>query len=121
MEKSIISQAVYTLTTYRQTHCTNGFKAVAGGGSGRGDAKEKVGSPVVWGCVSSCGKEGRNQMALICALGPSVTPICLNSNGVNPIHGLFVLSAVRVKQMGVAGGPDVPIRVAWLRPFFPHD
>ncbi|EYC04060.1 hypothetical protein Y032_0090g2390 [Ancylostoma ceylanicum] len=50
------------------------------------------------GCVSSCGKEGRDQVTLVGALGPSVTPICLNSNGVNPMHGLFVLSAVRVKQ-----------------------
>ncbi|EYC17058.1 hypothetical protein Y032_0031g2253 [Ancylostoma ceylanicum] len=68
------------------------------------------------GCVS-CGEEGRNQVAPIGAVGPSVTPICLNTNGINPIYGLIVLIAVRVKQMGVF----VPIRVAWLRLFFPHD
>ncbi|EYC43525.1 hypothetical protein Y032_0491g2405 [Ancylostoma ceylanicum] len=46
-------------------------------------------------------------------LGPPVTPICLNWNGVNPMaQGLFVLSAVRVKHVGVTSGPNVPIRVA---------
>ncbi|EYC08825.1 hypothetical protein Y032_0064g3551 [Ancylostoma ceylanicum] len=62
------------------------------------------------------------QTTLIGALGPLATPICLNSKRVSPIiHGLFLISAVRVKQMGVTGGPDVPITVARLRPFFPHD
>ncbi|EYC14784.1 hypothetical protein Y032_0039g155 [Ancylostoma ceylanicum] len=72
------------------------------------------------GVYHRAGKKGRNQVALIGAVGPSVTPICLNSNGVNPIHGLFVLSESN-RCVYVAGGPNVPIRVAWLRPFFPHD
>ncbi|EYB95468.1 hypothetical protein Y032_0159g3280 [Ancylostoma ceylanicum] len=37
------------------------------------------------------------------------------------MHGLFVLSLVRVKQVGVANGPNGPIRVVWSRPFFAHD
>ncbi|EYC05002.1 hypothetical protein Y032_0084g1720 [Ancylostoma ceylanicum] len=40
----------------------------------------------------------------------AVTPICLDSNGVDPIiHDLFGL---RVQRVGVTGSPNAPIRVA---------
>ncbi|EYC40365.1 hypothetical protein Y032_0617g696 [Ancylostoma ceylanicum] len=59
-----------------------------------------------------------SQATLIGAHGLPVKPICLNSNGVNfIIHGLFALDAVRVKLVGVTGGPKWPISVAWSRPF----
>ncbi|EYC36384.1 hypothetical protein Y032_0901g2955 [Ancylostoma ceylanicum] len=63
-----------------------------------------------------------SKATLVGALTPPVPPIYLNSNRVNRmIHGLFVLSAVRVEQVGVTRGPIVPISVACSRPFFPHD
>ncbi|EYC38063.1 hypothetical protein Y032_0745g2002 [Ancylostoma ceylanicum] len=31
------------------------------------------------------------------------------------------LTPFEFKQIGVVGGPSAPIRVIWLRPFFPHD
>ncbi|EYB86233.1 hypothetical protein Y032_0283g1331 [Ancylostoma ceylanicum] len=58
-------------------------------------------------------EKGCNQETLIGALRPPVTPICLNSRGVSPMtHGLFVVSAVRVKPVGVTCGPSAPITVA---------
>ncbi|EYC18273.1 hypothetical protein Y032_0028g1770 [Ancylostoma ceylanicum] len=52
--------------------------------------------------VSSRGKKRRSQATLIGVLGPPVTPICLNSNCVNPIvHAVLVFSAVRVKQLAL--------------------
>ncbi|EYC18271.1 hypothetical protein Y032_0028g1770 [Ancylostoma ceylanicum] len=48
------------------------------------------------------GKKRRSQATLIGVLGPPVTPICLNSNCVNPIvHAVLVFSAVRVKQLAL--------------------
>ncbi|EYC20589.1 hypothetical protein Y032_0021g294 [Ancylostoma ceylanicum] len=32
-----------------------------------------------------------------------------------------MLSDVRVKQVGVTGGPNAPVRVAWFLPLFHHD
>ncbi|EYB84779.1 hypothetical protein Y032_0310g2106 [Ancylostoma ceylanicum] len=62
------------------------------------------------------------QATLIGALGSPITLICLNSNSVIPIiHDLFVLSAVRVNQMGMTGGQNGPISFAWPHPFFLHD
>ncbi|EYC02258.1 hypothetical protein Y032_0101g3396 [Ancylostoma ceylanicum] len=53
---------------------------------------------------------------------PPATPTCLNSKGVHPTtHGLIVFSAVRAEQVRVTGGPNAPIRGAWLHPLFPHD
>ncbi|EYC46340.1 hypothetical protein Y032_0401g790 [Ancylostoma ceylanicum] len=52
-------------------------------------------------CIVVRGKKGRGQAALIGALGTPVMPICSNSIGPNPvIHGVFVLSAVRVQTSG---------------------
>ncbi|EYC20001.1 hypothetical protein Y032_0023g821 [Ancylostoma ceylanicum] len=44
-------------------------------------------------------KKGRNQSTLIGTFGQPASPICLTSSSVNAImHGLFALSAVRVKE-----------------------
>ncbi|EYC04822.1 hypothetical protein Y032_0085g1812 [Ancylostoma ceylanicum] len=51
-------------------------------------------------------EKGASQATLIGLFEPPTTPICWNSNGVNPMtHGVFVLSAVcavRVKQATLA-------------------
>ncbi|EYC06596.1 hypothetical protein Y032_0075g975 [Ancylostoma ceylanicum] len=74
-----------------------------------------------FGCLSLCGKRGRDQATLIGAFVPPVTSAFLNSNGVDPmIHGLLNI-VVRFKKVGVTGSPSAPTTVVWLRPFFPHD
>ncbi|EYC27557.1 hypothetical protein Y032_0009g794 [Ancylostoma ceylanicum] len=60
-------------------------------------------------------ERGRNQVALIGAFGPPVTPTCSNSNGVNPViksRNYFYLAPYEFKQMGATGDLNEPIRIA---------
>ncbi|EYB97556.1 hypothetical protein Y032_0139g2096 [Ancylostoma ceylanicum] len=64
--------------------------------------------------------EFQDQTTLTGAFGPAVTPTCFNSNGVNPvIHGLFVLSAVRVQTSGRGERANCANHSPMVTPLFP--
>ncbi|EYB98380.1 hypothetical protein Y032_0131g1591 [Ancylostoma ceylanicum] len=67
-------------------------------------------------------EKGCNQTTLIGLFGPSVTPTCSTRTALSTNRPFIMrLTRFESKQLGVAGGPSAPIRVAWIRPFLHHD
>ncbi|EYC22452.1 hypothetical protein Y032_0017g3359 [Ancylostoma ceylanicum] len=70
------------------------------------------------GCII----RGCNKTTLIGASEPLVTPTCLTRTAHTALSTnrpcVMGLTSFEFEQMGVAGGPNTPTRVALLRPFF---
>ncbi|EYB83767.1 hypothetical protein Y032_0329g2650 [Ancylostoma ceylanicum] len=67
-------------------------------------------------------KKGRNQATLIGKCGPPVTPTCFTRTTLSTNRPCVMrLTPIEFKQVGVTSSQNAPIRIAWLRPFLPHD